>query len=189
MKTFLKSAQNQSLSYEICSRSFHENRPFFTNCFSAKLASKIPTKSAVFSMNLSLKIPQNLTFFSATYQKPWFQERKFGNLYQPECPVEPKKWDTRLVDEFVETYNQATNQHVDCRFFQYFLLILKGRIKATSSWYYQVKNWSSSTSRSKLMGKECHSFLGQYTRLDPVKTDHFLDFISRPCFLQDVAYR
>ena len=29
-----------------------------------------PTKSANFSMNLSLKIPQNLTFFSATYQKP-----------------------------------------------------------------------------------------------------------------------
>ena len=29
-----------------------------------------PTKSANFSVNLSLKIPQNLTFFSATYQKP-----------------------------------------------------------------------------------------------------------------------
>lgn len=26
------------------------------------------------------------------------------------------------------------------------------------------------------------------TRLDPSKTDHFLDFISKPCFLQDVAY-
>jgi len=26
------------------------------------------------------------------------------------------------------------------------------------------------------------------TRLEPVKTDHFIDFISRPCFLQDVAY-
>ena len=46
------------------------NRPFFTNRFSAKLASKIPAKSAVFSVNLSLKILRNLTFFSATYQKP-----------------------------------------------------------------------------------------------------------------------
>ena len=46
------------------------NRPFFTNCFSAELASKIPAKLAVFSANLSLKIPRNLTFFSATYQKP-----------------------------------------------------------------------------------------------------------------------
>ena len=26
------------------------------------------------------------------------------------------------------------------------------------------------------------------TRLDPVKTDHFIDYVSRPCFLQDVAY-
>ena len=25
-------------------------------------------------------------------------------------------------------------------------------------------------------------------RLDPAKTDHFIDYISRPCFLQDVAY-
>ena len=47
------------------------NRPFFTNRFSAKLASKIPAKSAIFSVNLSLKIPRNLTVFSATYQKPW----------------------------------------------------------------------------------------------------------------------
>ena len=31
---------------------------------------EIPAKSAIFSANLSLKIPRNLTFFSATYQKP-----------------------------------------------------------------------------------------------------------------------
>ena len=35
-----------------------------------KFASKIPAKSADFPANLSLKIPQNLTFISATYQKP-----------------------------------------------------------------------------------------------------------------------
>ena len=28
----------------------------------------------------------------------------------------------------------------------------------------------------------------QRTRLDPAKVDHFLDFISSPSFLQDVAY-
>ena len=28
----------------------------------------------------------------------------------------------------------------------------------------------------------------QRCRLEPVKVDHFLDFISSPCFLQDVAY-
>ena len=32
---------------------------------------EMPAKSADFSANLSLKMPRNLTFFSATYQKPW----------------------------------------------------------------------------------------------------------------------
>ena len=41
-----------------------QNRPFFTN------RSKILAKSAVFPVNLSLKIQRNLTFFSVTYQKP-----------------------------------------------------------------------------------------------------------------------
>ena len=34
---------------------------------------EIPAKSAIFSANLSLKIPRNLTFFSATYQKPCYK--------------------------------------------------------------------------------------------------------------------
>ena len=38
--------------------------------FSAKFTPKIPAKSDDFSVNLSLKILWNLTFFSATYQKP-----------------------------------------------------------------------------------------------------------------------
>ena len=41
---------------------FSRNQPFFTIHFSAKLTSKIPVKSAVFSTNLSLKILRNLTF-------------------------------------------------------------------------------------------------------------------------------
>ena len=76
LKTFLKSAQNQSLSSEICSGSSHEiGRPlpivFQRNCETGLENSReIPAKSAVFSANLSLKIPRNLTFFPATYQKP-----------------------------------------------------------------------------------------------------------------------
>ena len=58
LKTFLKSAQNQSLSSKICSRSSHKNRPFFTNHFSAKLASKIPAK-----------FPRNRPFFPRIW--PW----------------------------------------------------------------------------------------------------------------------
>ena len=50
------------------------NRPFFTNRFSAKLASEnsreIPAKSAVFSANLSLKILRNLTSFPRPTRSP-----------------------------------------------------------------------------------------------------------------------
>ena len=35
-----------------------------------EISREIPAKSADFSANLPLKIPRNLTFFSATYQKP-----------------------------------------------------------------------------------------------------------------------
>ena len=51
------------ISSEICPESSHKIVCFFTNCFLAKLALKIPTKSADFSANLFLKIPHNLTFF------------------------------------------------------------------------------------------------------------------------------
>jgi len=51
-------------------RKLPRNQPFFTDRFSAKVAWKIPAKSAIFSTNLSLEIPRNLTFSSRTYQKP-----------------------------------------------------------------------------------------------------------------------
>ena len=45
-------------------------------------------------------------------------------------------------------------------------------------------------STQQLTGKECRPFLGQYTAPDwiQLKLTTFFDFISRPCFLQDVAY-
>ena len=67
LKTFLKSAQKQSLSSEICSGS---SQSFFSET-GLENSLEIPAKSAVFPVNLPLKIPRNLTFFSATYQKPW----------------------------------------------------------------------------------------------------------------------
>ena len=39
-----------------------------------------PAKSAIFSANLFLKIPRNLTFFSATYQKPWLWHNSISDL-------------------------------------------------------------------------------------------------------------
>ena len=70
LKTLVWSAQKRSISSEICSENNHKIHHFFTDCFPAKFAPKIPAKLADFSATLSLKIPHNLTFFSATYQKP-----------------------------------------------------------------------------------------------------------------------
>ena len=47
-----------------------QNPPFFTNRFLAKLASKIPAKLAVFSTNLSLKIPEIWLFFPRPTRSP-----------------------------------------------------------------------------------------------------------------------
>ena len=43
---------------------------FFTDCFLVKFAVKIPTKSADFSANLSLKSQRNLTFFLRPIRRP-----------------------------------------------------------------------------------------------------------------------
>ena len=71
----MKSAQNQLISSEIFPENSHEIGLFLSiNCFLAKLALKIfhesPAKLTNFSVNLSLKILWNLTFFLATQQKP-----------------------------------------------------------------------------------------------------------------------
>ena len=63
LKTLVWSAQNRSISSKICPENNHKIRCFFTDCFPAKFAPKIPAKSAEFSVFLSLKIPRNLTFF------------------------------------------------------------------------------------------------------------------------------
>ena len=70
LKMLVWSAQNRSIFSKFCPKNNQKIRRFFNNCFVAKF----PTKLAYFSAILSLKIPQNLTFFSATYQKPWFLE-------------------------------------------------------------------------------------------------------------------
>ena len=119
-----------------------------------------------------------------------FQERKFGNLYQLECPAEPKKWETRLVDEFVEAYNQAETSQTRLQI----LLIFSGSFskEELKRLLPGITKWKIDQARlhAAINGKGMPSISRPIhrTRLDPVKTDHFLDFISRPCFLQDVAY-
>ena len=55
-------------------RNLSQNRPFFTDQFSMKLASKIPAKfpriRSFFCANLSLKIPRILTFFPRPTRTP-----------------------------------------------------------------------------------------------------------------------
>ena len=73
LKTLVWPAQNQSISSKICLENNHKIGRFCRFLFGEVFpenSSEIPAKSADFSMNLSIKIPQNLTFSSTTYQKP-----------------------------------------------------------------------------------------------------------------------
>ena len=74
LKMLVWSVQNRSLcSSETCLENNHKIGCFLLIAFWWSLprnSREIPTKSANFSVNLSLKIPQNLTFSSVTYQKP-----------------------------------------------------------------------------------------------------------------------
>ena len=72
---FSQISANQSLFSEICSGSSHEigrSLQLFFSETGLENSREILAKSTVFSANLSLKIPRNLTFFPATYQKPWY---------------------------------------------------------------------------------------------------------------------
>ena len=85
LKTLVWSAQNRPISSEICleklitTKSAISYRLLFGEVCPQN-SCEIPAKSADFSMNLSLKIPRNLTFSSATYLKPW-QWKPFSLFY------------------------------------------------------------------------------------------------------------
>ena len=66
LKTLVWSAQNRSISSEICPENNHTIDRFLPTAFRRSLPEnfrEIPAKSADFSANLSPKIPRNLTFF------------------------------------------------------------------------------------------------------------------------------
>ena len=74
LKTLVCWAQNRSISSEICPETNHKIRRFFYRLLSGQVchenSREIPAKSANFFAIFSQKIPRNLSFFSATYQKP-----------------------------------------------------------------------------------------------------------------------
>ena len=70
------------------------NRPFFTNRFSAKLASKIPAKLAVFFCEFAPENPAKFDFFPTTYQKPCDKSKlewKLHFLEWKSCSLRVKK--------------------------------------------------------------------------------------------------
>ena len=79
-----------------------QNRPYFTNRFSEKLASKIPAKSVVFSANLPLKIPWNLTFFPRPTRSPdciidnFSNKFLFFNLLAANWRLSPEFWSPKF---------------------------------------------------------------------------------------------
>ena len=77
IKKLVWSVQNRLISSEICLENNHKIGRFLPIAFGEvclENSREITVKSAYFSANLSLKIPQNLTFPSATCQKPWLIE-------------------------------------------------------------------------------------------------------------------
>ena len=74
LKTLLWSERNRLISSKICLENNHKINRFYQLLFgevSPENSREITAKSADFSANLLLEIPRNLTFSSATYQKPW----------------------------------------------------------------------------------------------------------------------
>ena len=85
LKTLVWSAQNRSISSEICLEKLITTKSavFYRLLFGAvcpQNSCEIPAKSADFSTNLSLKILRNLTLSSTTYLKPW-QWKPFSLFY------------------------------------------------------------------------------------------------------------
>ena len=63
LKTFVKTAQNQFLSF-IAQKIFTKWASFsYSGEICPRFFGKIPVKSAIFAMNLTVKIQRNLTFF------------------------------------------------------------------------------------------------------------------------------
>ena len=79
LKTFLKPAQNQSLSSKICSGSSHEIGRSLPIIFQRNWPRKFPRNFPEIGRFFREFVPGNpakFDFFSATYQKPCFQIRK-----------------------------------------------------------------------------------------------------------------
>ena len=134
---------------------------------------------------LSVVVPgQEETMWSCLREDQ--QVRNVGN----EPPAKRKRLDTGLVETLISAHNDAENWQTKRQILSLFVndfskTDLQEIIPGLSKWRIdQARRHAIDLGEGQPV-VETPIFR---IRLDPVKTDHFIDFISRPCFLQDVAY-
>ena len=117
------------------------------------------------------------------------EETELGNV-SGEPSAKRKRMDTGLVDTLISAHNDAENWQTKRQILSLFVndfskTELQQMIQGLSKWRIdQARRHAIDVGEGQpLSDKPIFR-----TRLDPVKTDHFIDYISRPCFLQDVAY-
>ena len=111
-------------------------------------------------------------------------EREIADVSE-EPPAKRKRIDTGLVQTLISAHNDAENWQTKRQILSLFV----NDFSKT-----QLQEMILGLSKCRIDEARCHATdVGESqpifrARLDHVKTDHFVDYISRPCFLQDVAY-
>jgi len=106
-----------------------------------------------------------------------------------EPPEKRKRIDTGLVQTLISTHNNTENWQTKQQILSLFVndwsqTELQEMIPGLWKWRIDQARCHATEVGE---GQPIHNKLIFCTRLDPVKTDHFVDYISRSCFLQDVA--
>ncbi|XP_073242488.1 acetylcholinesterase-like [Porites lutea] len=105
-------------------------------------------------------------------------------------PAKRKRIDTGLVQTLISAHNDAENWQTKRQILSLFVndfskTELQEMMPGLSKWRIDQARCHATDVGE---GQPIHDKPIFRARLDHVKTDHFVDYISRPCFLQDVAY-
>ena len=115
-------------------------------------------------------------------------ERESADVSE-EPPAKRKRINTGLVQTLISTHNDAENWQTKRQILSLFVndlskTELQEMIPGLWKWWIDQARCHTTEVGE---GQPIHDKLIFGTHLDPVKTDHFIDYISRSCFLQDVA--
>ena len=117
------------------------------------------------------------------------EERELADTDE-EPPAKRKRIDTGRVQTLISAHNDAENWQTKRQILSLFVndfskTELQQMITGLTKWRVdQARCHATDEGEGQpLLDKPIFRI-----RLDRVKTDHFIDYISRPCFLQDVAY-